>query len=104
MLREFERRDDVAIVGARLYYPPWHPNKKLAGNIQHIGLFFSPKDGEPLHMSKPKPPGSTIFTKLTRKCYAVTAALMVVDKEIFQKVGGFSTEYNNGYEDVDFNL
>ncbi len=68
------------------------------GLIDHAGIFFDLL-GKPAHAWKNrlKPPKQKIT-----EWNAVTAACMIVKKEIFWEVNGFDISYINGCEDVDF--
>ena len=92
------QRKDVGIVGARLYYP----NNKIqhAGIVIGIGgvagaMFVDLTKGRSGYMHK-----AAIMQDLS----AVTAACMMVKKEVFEAVGGFTEELAVAFNDVDFCL
>ncbi|MFZ5434389.1 MAG: glycosyltransferase [Calditrichota bacterium] len=89
-------RDDGAIgaVGAKLLYP--------SGDIQHAGLAVSVKR-VPYHVFQ-RFQGDHPAVNETRDMQAVTAACMLVPKDVFDANGGFDEGYRNGFEDVDFCL
>lgn len=92
------QRRDVGIVGCRLYYP----NNKIqhAGIVIGIGgvagaMFVDLPRGRSGYMHK-----AAIMQDLS----AVTAACMIVKKEAFEEVSGFTEELAVAFNDVDFCL
>ena len=85
----------LGAVGAMLLYP----GKEL---IQHCGVFFSQRtNGLPFHMLYKQPLQKVSkFVSVPRYYQAVTAACMLVRRDDFEKIGGFSEDYFYGYEDV----
>jgi GT2 family glycosyltransferase len=65
--------------------------------IDHAGVFFG-LDGMPRQARKnrKKPPKSQLT-----EWYAVTAACMLISREVFMTEGGFDESYRNGFEDID---
>lgn len=84
----------LGVVGALLLYP----GQKI---IQHCGVFFSQRtNGLPYHMLYKQPVKKVAgFISVPRYYQAVTAACMLVRRDDFEKVGGFSKDYQYGYED-----
>jgi len=76
------------LVGAKLLYPD--------NTIQHIGVYYNDK-GLPYHKDLKKP------NYEIEDCYvpAVTGACILIERELFEKVGGFDEEYIMGFEDID---
>lgn len=85
------------------------PDVGFVGNIQlkhgtrtidHAGVCFL-TDGRPLHVAQG-------LTRLPagefRRWPAVTAACCLIERELFLRLGGFATDFRNGYEDVDLCL
>lgn len=68
------------------------------GLVDHAGIFFD-LEGMPAHAHKNRrhPPSGP-----ARERNACTAACMLVRPAAFKKVGGFTPEFRNGMEDVDF--
>lgn len=91
-------RPDVGIVGARLYYDD--------DTVQHAGVIlgFGSIAG---HCFIQQPRGNSGYQHriISAQDYsAVTAACMMVDKKVFEEVGGLSTELAVAFNDVDFCL
>lgn len=97
LVKVVNERPDAAIVGSKLLYPD--------NTIQHAGVTFDIR-------------GSKLFLAHIYRCFdkdhpavnhmrefnAVTAACMLVRKEVFFDLGMFDEGYTNGYEDVDLCL
>jgi GT2 family glycosyltransferase/predicted Zn-dependent protease len=87
----------VAVVGNKLLFPD--------GSLQHAGviIYENRKNSTALvaeHMYYQQP-GDFAEAGQARTYQAVTAACMLVRKEVFNSVHGFDELYWNGYEDVD---
>lgn len=91
-------RPGVGAVGAMLYYPN--------DTIQHAGVvigahgiaahaYSGHRRGHPGHMSR---------ARLTQSLSAVTAACLVVHRELFERVGGLDPLLEVAFNDVDFCL
>lgn len=92
----FCQRDEVGIVGARLYFKD--------DSIQHAGVivgfggiaghaFVTLSEDDDLYMSR---------SKVAVDYSAVTAACMMTKKNLFLKVGGFDEAYKVAFNDVDY--
>ncbi|WP_177193557.1 glycosyltransferase family 2 protein [Thermodesulforhabdus norvegica] len=92
-----ERDERIAVVGAKLLYPN--------GTIQHAGVLFRnfPFPLNPFHVYAGKP-SDFPEANVERDYDVVTAACMLVRRDVFEKMGGFDERFVNGYEDVDFCL
>lgn len=96
----YAQREDVACVGAKLYYP----NK----TIQHAGVVLA--------LGAHRTAGHSHYGQhrdnlgyMGRLCYAqdvsaVTGACLLVKKELFDKVGGLGEDFAISLNDVDFCL
>ena len=92
-------RPEIGAVGARLYYPD--------DTVQHAGVLLGYK-GRAGHMYRYAPRhwlGYWARSVLVQNLTAVTAACMVVRKEIFERVNGFDEDnLTITFNDVDFCL
>ncbi|HDP70607.1 MAG TPA: glycosyltransferase [Actinobacteria bacterium] len=91
-VQEDEKR---AVVGAKLLYPD--------DTIQHAGVAVtdSPHPIFPHHIHHKKPSDAP-EVNVMKEYQAVTGACMLVQRNLFEKLGGFDEKFLNGYEDVDF--
>jgi GT2 family glycosyltransferase len=84
----------AAIVGAKLVWP--------TGAIQHAGVVVDAnRDVRNLYAGFP---ADHPAVNRARRFQIVTAACVLIHREVFQGLGGFDTAFRNGYEDVDFCL
>ncbi len=94
----YAEQPDVAAVGPLLLYGD--------RTVQHAGVVLGPR-GTADHVMRGFPQdcdgyhGSLVCD---REVTAVTAACMMLQREIFQKAGGFNELYGHHYEDVDLCL
>ncbi len=98
-LLEHSQRPEVAAVGAKLYYPN--------NTIQHAGIMIG-LGGYAGHVHKHFPATSEgYFNRLNviQNISAVTGALMMVERSVYDELGGFDEEcFGIAYNDVDFCL
>ena len=95
---QFAIRPDVGAVGAKLYYPD--------GTIQHGGIVIG-IGGIAGHAHKYFPknhPGYFRQLVLPHNVSAVTAACLMIRKEVFEEVNGFDKNYPRAFGDVDLCL
>ena len=95
LLGEMAAHPDVGIVGSRLLYAD--------GTVQHAGVAFSRPLGVPYHFARGAPPDHPLVCR-RRELKAVTGACLLIRRSLFEDVGGFDTDYVNGFEDVDLCL
>jgi GT2 family glycosyltransferase len=91
-------QEGVGAVGAQLVYP--------SGRIQHAGVAVG-VGGAAGHVQKGVDPSARDFWTwhgVTREVSAVTAAVLVVKKSVFEQAGGFDEEFAVAFNDVDFCL
>lgn len=92
----FVERTDIGCVGAKLYYP----NE----TIQHAGVVLG-VNGVAGHAYKHSPRDATGYDnhlKTARYYSAVTAACMLVRKQVYLEAGGFDEKLAVAFNDVDF--
>jgi len=88
---------DVGSVGAHLLFED--------GRLQHGGHVIV--DGAPGHLcfgGNPEGTRNRMALHLDREVTGVTAACLLIRRDVFDDVGGFSSEFPNNYNDVDLAL
>jgi len=98
---EHAQRKDVGAVGAKLLYP--------GNTIQHagiiVGIIGNPPVGGHLHRYLPDyHPGYFGRASHIQNVSAITAACMMMRKEVFEEVGGFDENLAVAFNDVDLCL
>lgn len=91
-------RDEIGCVGAKLYYPD--------DTIQHAGvvLGIGGLAGHPHKYFNKKHYGYFSRLMLTQNVSAVTAACLIVRRDIFEEVNGLDDQLAIAFNDVDFCL
>ena len=91
-------RSDVGCVGAKLLYED--------DTVQHAGIILGPGGfaGHVFHGLKKEDVGFKMRARITGNWSAVTAACLMVRKEVYMSVGGLGEEYAVALNDVDFCL
>jgi GT2 family glycosyltransferase len=84
----------AAMIGGKLLYPD--------DTIQHAGVVIC-QDRYPRHIYTGFP-GNHPAVNRSRPFQIVTAACMLIRRDVFEEVGGFDTRFRNGFEDVDLCL
>jgi GT2 family glycosyltransferase len=87
---------EVGAAGAKLRYPD--------GSVQHAGVAFGP-DNHVRHVfrfAERDDAGPRGELALLRQVSAVTAACLMVRRDVFEEAGGFDEEYAVAYQDIDF--
>ena len=94
---EINQIQGVGAVGAKLTYPN--------GNLQHAGIILLPSGPTHPYISKSGREYGYFGVTLTPRNYsAVTAAAMLVNKQLFNELQGFDTQFAKDFNDVDFCL
>jgi GT2 family glycosyltransferase len=88
--------DDVGAVGCRLLYGD--------GTLQHAGHVYNGGAFHVFHGRGTEEPGPNGLLLVDREVSGVTAACMLVKRDVFEEVGGFSRQFPLNYNDVDFCL
>lgn len=95
----FCKRPDVGAVGARLYYND--------DTLQHAGVVmgFGGIAGH-CFVAQSEEPGSVYFnrSKMTSDYSAVTAACLMVRRDVFEKLNGLDETFKVAFNDIDFCL
>lgn len=103
MVETFSVDPKIGVVGCQLRL------MKTPHKVHHAGIMFTEKY-EPYELGLSQPFGIPELPKNDERVWnvrevpAVTAACMMVRKDVFFDVGGFDENYHFGWEDVDFNL
>ncbi len=95
LVAEVTSHPEVGIVGSKLLYED--------GTIQHAGVVFAREGLMPYHLYRRFHRNHPAVNR-RRRFPSVTAACMLIRREIFETEGGFDEEFQNGFEDVDLCL
>ncbi|HEX2055719.1 MAG TPA: glycosyltransferase, partial [Nitrospiraceae bacterium] len=95
LVEELEGNSRAAVAGSKLLYEN--------GTIQHAGVAFSRVWFTPYHIYSGQR-ADIPCVNYRREFQSITAACMLVRREVFDAVGGFDEGYRNGFEDVDLCL
>ncbi|MGQ0557343.1 MAG: glycosyltransferase [Nitrospiraceae bacterium] len=95
LVNEVDEHSDVGIVGSKLLFAD--------GSIQHAGVVFMRSITTAYHIYRSAPSADPGVNQ-RRAFQAVTAACMLIRREIFEEVQGFDEAFINGFEDVDLCL
>ncbi|XHX80998.1 MAG: glycosyltransferase [Stenomitos frigidus ULC029] len=94
---EFAQQEAIGAVGAKLLYPD--------GKIQHGGVMvLGGNPGHAFHGFDGDHPGYFCSNLVNRNYLAVTAACLMIRKDVFDRVGGMDEIFPLNYNDVDFCL
>lgn len=97
-LLEHSQRPEVGAVGARLLFPN--------DTLQHAGVIvgIQGKAGHAFWGFPADHPGYYDFARVIRNYSAVTAACLMMRREVFEALGGFDEAFPIAYNDVDLCL
>lgn len=92
----FAQRDDVGVVGAKLYYPN--------GTIQHAGVMINlgGTAGHPYCKAPNTALGYVGRLKVPQNLMAVTGACLMTSKKVFNKMGKFDINLALAFNDVEY--
>ncbi len=97
MLKIFKQYPKTGTVGCRLHFED--------NTIQHDGVILQPSnDGRKFHLTHASLGAYYSYTQNIKEVMGNTAALMMIRKTTFQKIGGFNENYTTCFEDVELNL
>jgi len=100
MMEEF-REPSTGIVGAKLVFPELPEVGAAGGSIQHCGMAVG-INANPIHVKLGWRPDHPRCNVRRDDLQMVTGALMAVRRKIWDKLGGFATDYGQGtFEDVE---
>lgn len=94
LVKELDENPEIAMAGSKLLFPD--------DTIQHAGVVFA-EDKIPYHIYSREIKEKHYVNK-KRNFNAVTAACMLVRKDLFDEADGFDENFFNGYEDIDLCL
>jgi O-antigen biosynthesis protein len=90
------QQPDVGLVGAKLLFED--------GTLQHGGHVYNDMISHALLGWPGDHPGPHRLLAVERECSGVTAAAALLRRDVFDEVGGMSTDFAVNYNDVDFSL
>jgi len=95
LVDEVEKHPEVGAVGSKLLFAD--------GSVQHAGVVFMRSFRSAYHIYRTA--SSTVpAVNQRREFLAVTAACMLIRREVFEEALGFDESFINGFEDVDLCL
>jgi|GEM_PF-548144 len=94
MVKTAESDENIGIVGSKMLFPD--------GTIQHAGVVV-PSNKLPYHIYRGMP-GDAACANKQRDFQIVTAACMLIKRDLFFDAGGFDERFINGCEDIDLCL
>ncbi len=95
LVGEVDEHSEVGIVGSKLLFAD--------GSVQHAGVVFMRSIVSAYHIYR-SVPSSEPGVNHRRAFQAVTAACMLIRRELFEEVQGFDEAFINGFEDIDLCL
>ena len=104
LIETYRLGDNTGAVGAKLVYPFKHSFAKSC-SVQHAGIAFR-YEGDffrPYNMGNGKRTDDASVINSQQRS-TLTAACLLVSKDVYFDVGGLDEHYLYGYEDVDFGL
>lgn len=93
--------NNVGAVGSKLLFPFYPDNIEKSFTLQHSGDIFAERMYPCCSYAVND---SDNDSDNINKVIAVTGAVMLIEKEVYEKVGGLDEDYDYGLEDVDFCL
>lgn len=97
MLKLFKEKPKAGTVGCRLHFED--------NTVQHDGIIFVKKpNSDQLTLTHASLGCYYTYTTTVKEVMGNTAALMMVRKKVFDKIGGYNENYTTCFEDVELNL
>ena len=96
MLKIFKTTPKVGTVGCRLHY--------LDNTVQHDGMVFYIHKNNVIQLTHLGLKGYYTYTPSLKKVLGSTAALLMVNKTVFEKCGYFNENYQTCLEDAELNI
>ena len=97
MLKIFKENPKTGTVGCRLHYGD--------NTIQHDGIIIQmDQASQQIHLTHAYLGSYYSYTPGVKQVLGNTAALMMIRKNLFIKIGGYNENYNTCFEDVELNL
>jgi len=93
----YSQLEEIGAVGGRLLLQD--------GRLQHVGVGFEGGlPGHPYHGFAGDFPGYSNNVRIARNCLAVTAACLMTRRDVFEELGGLTTQLPVNYNDADYCL
>jgi len=97
MLKVYRSFSNVGTVGVRLHFGD--------NTVQHSGVvIYHKQSNNTIHISHDGFKSYHRFNKETKEVIGNTAALSMIERTLFDSIGGFNEEYIECFEDVELNL
>jgi len=97
MLKIYKQYPRAGTVGCRLHFED--------NTVQHDGVILQPvSDPKKFHLTHSSLGSYYSYTQGIKEVMGNTAALMMIRKSVFEKIGGFNETYTTCFEDVELNL
>jgi GT2 family glycosyltransferase len=96
MLKIFKEKPKSGTVGCRLHFED--------NTIQHDGIIFKMGSNNNIIPTHSNLGSYYLYTNGIKETYGNTAALMMIRKKLFLKIGGYNENYTTCFEDVELNL
>jgi GT2 family glycosyltransferase len=100
LVREMDN-PQIGLAGPLLLFPPDDSPHGPAGGVQSAGIAFDIQ-GDPFHVFLGWSPDNP-RVKIRRDMQAVTGAMFITRRSLWEQIGGFASVYGQGtYEDVEY--
>jgi GT2 family glycosyltransferase len=97
MLKIFKEKPKAGTIGCRLHFED--------NTVQHDGVILQPNQNTgQINLTHASLGSYYSYTTGIKEVMGNTAALMMIRKKVFNKIGGYNEEYTTCFEDVELNL